>query len=88
MSLLPLLAEAATPDWTQTLINTSVSGAIILWFTTQNNARMKANENATNRMTRAVLLLVVSLRTANDSAKGEARSILKEIDSEGEKGGE
>jgi hypothetical protein len=48
-----------------------------MWRT---EGRLKCIENAVDRMARANLLLVISLKQANEAAKSEASIILKEID--------
>lgn len=78
---------AQTVDWAQPLVNAGALGVVLFWLMVRVETRMKehdrrmmAVENAENRVARAILLLVVSLKSANEAAKGESRAILKEID--------
>lgn len=70
----------APAEWLTALTNVGVAGAMLIWFATRVEARIRGMENASNRTTRAVLLLVISLRSANDAAKEQAHAIIKEID--------
>lgn len=68
------------------LANVGVPGAMLIWFATRMETRIKSIESGSNRQTRAMLLLVISLRSANDETKTQARAILREVDqAEGQK---
>jgi hypothetical protein len=73
----------APADWGSMLVQGGV-GAIALfmlrWFMTKNDSALKANTNAVDRMARANLILVLSLKQADASAKEQARDLIKEID--------
>lgn len=78
---------AQTVDWAQPLLNAGVLGVVLVWLMTRVETRMKehdrrmvAIENAANRTTRAILLLVVSLKNANEAAKTEAKAVMREVD--------
>lgn len=46
----------------------------------EHELRMAGIEAAANRTTRAILLLVISLKSASEAAKTEARGIVREIE--------
>ncbi len=81
-----MLIIAQTQDWITTLPAAGILSGVLSWFMLRNEVRLRGVENSNNRMTRAVLLLVVSLQQANAATKAEARSILAEVD-EAEKRG-
>ncbi len=81
MTTLPIIAQVV--DWSGVAVQIGASGVAIFmlrWFMTDQHVRMKAMENADDRMARAVLILVIALRNANEAAREEARAIIKEID--------
>ena len=75
-----LAQAAADPQWVVLIAQTGVAGAVLCWFMLRTEGRLKAIENANDRLARANLLLVVSLHQANETAKEQARVIIKEID--------
>ena len=84
--ILILLAQAnGPPDWLSALGATGIIGVMLHWFMVRSEKRMQGVENASNRTTRAVLLLVVTL-DHNPGVRYEAKRISEEID-EAEKGG-
>lgn len=75
------MANAAGPnEWLGLLIQAGVAGVVLAWFMFRTEARLKGIENAVDRMARANLLLVLSLRDVNNAAKNEASAVIKEID--------
>ena len=80
---LVMLAQSPIPtDWIASLGSVGVTGVVgvmLHWFMVRNERRMIAVENASNRTTRAVLLLVGSL-DVHGAARQEAKDISKEID--------
>lgn len=69
-----------TPDWTALLVQGGIAGIVLGWFMWRTEGRLKCIENAVDRMAKANLLLVISLKQANDAAKSEANSLLREIE--------
>lgn len=77
---MPVMASQITSDWMMALANVGVAGIMLVWFATRVEARMKAIENSTNRTARAILVLVISMKSSNEAIRVEATAILKEID--------
>ncbi len=81
--MFPAFIAEGVIDWSGVAVQAGAAGVAIImlrWFMTDQNVRMKAMENADDRMARAVLILVIALRNANEAAKEEAKAIIKEID--------
>ena len=57
-----------------------MGGVVLGWFMWRTEGRLKAIEHAIDRMARANLMLIIALHQANDTAKAEARAIVREID--------
>lgn len=67
-------------DLTVLVVQGGVAGAVLAWFMFRTESRLKAIEAAEDRMARAHLLLVISMHQSNETAKQEARAIVREID--------
>lgn len=80
MTIPAILANAVSTDWVTLLVQGGVAGVVLAWFMFRTEGRLKAIETSNDRIARSVLLLVLSLRDVNTSAKSEAQKVLKEID--------
>lgn len=68
------------PELNSALISSGVAGVVLLWFMFRAETRFKGVERSVNRMSKSVLLLVVSMESANQATKEEARGLLREMD--------
>jgi hypothetical protein len=74
------MSLAQIPELHGALISSGVAGVVLLWFMFRAETRFKGVERSVNRMSKSVLLLVVSMDSANHSTKEEARNLLRELD--------
>lgn len=81
-----MLAEVASADVLGPLSGAGVAGLTLWWFMNRAETRMRegerrmiAIENAANRTTRAILMLVLSINS-NVATHGEAGKLIKEVD--------
>lgn len=61
------------------LINVGVTGVILAWFLWKHEPRIKAIEEAIDRMSRTLLLFLLELAHVSDAAKLQAKAIIEEI---------
>lgn len=83
LSTIEMLAQVGPAEtWLAPLGGVGIAGVMLHWFMIRNERRMIAVENASNRTTRAILLLVMSMNqhASGVAAREEAKSIGKEID--------
>ena len=78
------VADAVTGDgvgapWSS-LINLGAVGAVLLWFMVRAEPRLKALERATDRQTRAMILLTLNLPSSSDQIKSLGHDILNEME--------
>lgn len=80
--MLSHVAQVVLPgtDWGALIAQWGILGVVLVWFMLRTEGLLKANTNALDRMARANLLLVISLKQANDASKTEAGAIIKELD--------
>ncbi len=76
MSFMPILA--ADFDFTP-LINGGALSIILAWFLWKHEPRIKAIEEAIDRMSRTLLLFLLELAHVSDAAKLQAKAIIEEI---------
>jgi hypothetical protein len=74
------MSIAQIPELNGALLSSGVAGAVLLWFMFRAEARFKGVERSVNRMSKGILLLVVSMDSANHTTKEEARHLLRELD--------
>ena len=70
--------------WLSPLLNVGPIGAVLVWFMHRNERKMVLLEHAMDRMSKAVLLLVVRIgmhEDGNEEINKEARRLINEIDS-------
>ena len=80
-----LLAESASEVSTtlapfMPLFNLGAVGAVLGWFMFRAEPRLKAIERATDRQTKALILLTLNLPECNSATKSLAHEIDREID--------
>ncbi len=68
------------PDtvWT-TLANVGVAGIVLGWFMFVVTPQLKGIESAIDRMSRAILILVIEMASSSVGAKTQAQTIIDEI---------
>lgn len=79
--LIALLLQAGMPsgaDWSP-LVNLGAVGIVLGWFMFRSEPRLKAIEKATDRQTRAMLLLTLSIPNVSESTKQLSEEIINEI---------
>ncbi len=64
----------------QTLANQGAMGAILVWFLLRLESHLRWQREATDRQSKAVLLLIVSNSDGNPVLKQQANDIISEID--------
>lgn len=74
-----MLAEAATGFDFAPLVNVGAIGVILAWFLWKHEPRIKAIEDALDRLSRTQLLFLIELPHVSDAAKREAKIIIQEI---------
>jgi hypothetical protein len=57
-----------------------VAGAMLAWFMFRVTPELQAIRDATNRTTRALLLITLELPESSEAARREARAMLAELD--------
>lgn len=72
-----MIAEAVSPDWIAPLLQFGIGGGVLVWFMFRSEPRLKAIEQAIDRMSRSVLLLIVTF--GSTVHKEQAKSIEEEI---------
>ncbi len=75
-----IFGQIAPVDLTTPLLNLGVTGIVLGWFMTRMERRLNGNENAQNRQTRAMLMLVIRLGKKDDTLSVEAKGVIAEID--------
>lgn len=55
-------------------------GACLIWFMFRAEPRLRSIESAIDRMSRSILLLVISLPSSNPTTKEQSKGIEKELD--------
>ncbi len=78
MSVSVLFAQAST-EFMAPLLQAGIPGVVLAWFMIRSEARFRGMEKAVNRMSRSVLLLVVSMDSSNHAVRAEANELLEEI---------
>lgn len=73
------LAQLST-EFMGPLIQAGIPGVVLAWFMLRSEARFRGMEKAVNRMSRSVLLLVVSMDSSNQAVRHEAKGLLAEIE--------
>lgn len=77
---LALILAAGEISWVDPLIQLGAVGGVLVWFMFKTEPRLRGVEAAIDRMARSILLLVVSIPHATDTAKEQAKGIITEID--------
>lgn len=75
-----ILASTGELSWMDPLIQLGGIGGVLVWFMFKTEPRLRAVEAAIDRMARSVLLLVISIPHATETAKEQASGIVREID--------
>lgn len=73
-----LIAQAASQDWIPPVLQFGIGGGVLVWFMFRSEPRLKAIEQAIDRLNRAVLLLIVTF--GGNVHREQAKAIEEEID--------
>lgn len=72
-------AEIAA-EFGPSLLQTGLAGAMLLWFATQNNYRMRSLEKSSDRQAKASLLQILSIGNLDATIRAQAKELLGEIE--------
>lgn len=75
-----MMTAQVTADWVTPLSTFGVGGVCLGFFMSFTWVWARRIETAMNRLTRANCLLVIALKQSNDEVRGQARSIIGEVD--------
>jgi hypothetical protein len=67
-------------DWKVFGLQAGIAGIVLAWFMLRLEGVLKSLTTSNDRLARAQLVLVLSLKQASEAAKDEARSGIREID--------
>jgi hypothetical protein len=76
------LANLQTYPWDKPLLPFGIGVAVIAWLLFRTEPRLRQLERAIDRLTRSVLILILTVKMADKSAKEEAGKIGEEIQKE------
>lgn len=62
------------------LINIGAIGCVLAWFLIKLDPRIKSMEDAIDRNTKSMLLIVINSQTASPGLKNVAQEIIKELE--------
>jgi len=74
-----VLAQA-NPQWAELLTQTGIGATCLGWFMFRLEGKLIGMTNSNDRLARAQLVLVLSLKQSPDAAKEQAREGILEID--------
>lgn len=80
VDLAALVAAQMVPQWGESLTMAGIVTTVLGWFMFRLEGELKQFRGSNDRLARANLILVIALKQAPESAKDEARAVIKEID--------
>lgn len=81
--MLIILAQAGVDpvaSWYQPLVNMGAIGIVLGWFMLRAEPRLRAIEASIDRVARALMVAVLSMKSCDASLKEQAQSIINEVE--------